>query len=124
MKVGERVQYLKGLMEGMKLDTESDQGKLLALMADILEDVAAELEETRDEVSDLGDYVEAMDEDLSTVEDELFEGDEDFDPDEEEEDGDYYEITCPSCGNEICFEEMPEGETFTCPTCGKEIPLK
>ena len=38
MTIGERVQRLKGLMEGMKLDTESDQGKLLALMADILED--------------------------------------------------------------------------------------
>ena len=36
MRVSERVQYLKGLMEGMKLDTESDQGKILSLMADVI----------------------------------------------------------------------------------------
>ena len=124
MNVGERVSYLKGLMEGMKLDTESDQGKILSLMADILEDLAAELAETQDDLSDLGDYVEAMDEDLTTVEDEVFEGDEIPDDEDEEEDGDYYEVTCPSCGTDVCFEEMPEGETAKCPSCGKEIPLE
>ena len=37
MTVTEKVAYLKGLMEGMKIDTESNEGKILAAMADILE---------------------------------------------------------------------------------------
>ena len=45
MEITEKVAYLKGLMEGMKIDTESNEGKVLAAMADILEDIGLELED-------------------------------------------------------------------------------
>ena len=45
MEITEKVAYLKGLMEGMKIDTESNEGKILAAMADILEDIGLELED-------------------------------------------------------------------------------
>ena len=32
MGISEKVAYLKGLMEGMKLDTESNEGKILSAM--------------------------------------------------------------------------------------------
>ena len=35
MEITEKVAYLKGLMECMKLDTESNEGKILSAMADI-----------------------------------------------------------------------------------------
>ena len=38
MTSSEKVAYLKGLMEGMKLDEASDTGKLLKVIADILGD--------------------------------------------------------------------------------------
>ena len=35
MTSSEKVAYLKGLMEGMELNTESGEGKLLSVIADI-----------------------------------------------------------------------------------------
>ena len=36
MGISEKIAYLKGLMEGMKLDTETNEGKLLAAVVDLL----------------------------------------------------------------------------------------
>ena len=38
MTTAERVAYLKGLMEGMKVDDSTNEGKLFNLIADILAD--------------------------------------------------------------------------------------
>ena len=45
MEITEKVAYLKGLMEGMKIDTETNEGKILSAMVDILEDIGLELED-------------------------------------------------------------------------------
>ena len=45
MEITEKVAYLKGLAEGMELDTNKKEGKLLAAMIDVLEDIPLELEE-------------------------------------------------------------------------------
>ena len=42
MEITEKVAYLKGLMEGMKIDTETNEGKILSAMVDILEDIGLE----------------------------------------------------------------------------------
>ena len=120
MTVSEKVSYLKGLMEGMKLDAGKDETKLLNIIAEILEDLAAEVQTVPGDIDDINEYMEAMDEDLCTVEDELFDIDDD---DEEDEGEDGYEVTCPHCENTIVLEEEPEGDTITCPACGKEIRL-
>ena len=49
MTLSEKSAYLKGLMEGMKLDTETNEGKLLAAVVDLLGDMAktvSDVEET------------------------------------------------------------------------------
>ena len=38
MEITERVAYLKGLAEGMELNTDKREGKLLAAIIDVLED--------------------------------------------------------------------------------------
>jgi len=43
MEITEKVAYLKGLMEGMELDTEKKEGKLLAAIIDVLDDIALEI---------------------------------------------------------------------------------
>ena len=40
MTLSEKSAYLKGLMEGMKLDTEANDGKLLAAIVDLLGDMS------------------------------------------------------------------------------------
>ena len=45
MEIIEKVAYLKGLAEGMELDTSKKEGKLLAAIIDLLEDIALEIED-------------------------------------------------------------------------------
>ena len=57
MEITEKVAYLKGLAEGMELDTEKKEGKLLAAIIDVLDDIALEIadmkadQEERDAIS-------------------------------------------------------------------------
>ena len=44
MEILEKVAYLKGLAEGLGLDTKSKEGKLFTIMMDILDDIAIDLQ--------------------------------------------------------------------------------
>lgn len=128
MEIMEKVAYLKGLAEGMELDTEKKEGKLLAAIIDLLEDIALELEDLWDGEEELYEGLDAVSDDLEDVEDLIFE-DEDEDEDEEEydeedfdDDEDCYATTCPTCEEEIFFDEsiLEEGEVI-CPNCGEKL---
>ena len=60
MEITERVAYLKGLAEGMELNTDKREGKLLAAIIDVLEDIALELEDIQDEQAELADGLEKL----------------------------------------------------------------
>ena len=117
MNITERVAYLKGLAEGMELNTDKGEGKLLSAVIDVLEDIALELEDLRDEQAELADGLDAISDDLEDVEDVVFE-DED---EEDDEDEDCYATTCPACGETIYFDEtiLEDGEVL-CPNCGEK----
>ena len=116
MGISEKVAYLKGLMEGMKVDTESDEGKLFAAIVDVLDEMALEIEDLTDEVVELGDGLDVVSDDLSDVEDIVYDEDED---DEEEE---CYATTCPECEEEIFFDDtMLEDGEIICPNCGAKL---
>lgn len=72
MTVTEKVAYLKGLMEGLDFKAESKEEKIIAMMADILEDMANEIVGVQDDIDDINEYLELVDEDLTNVEKELF----------------------------------------------------
>ena len=42
MEISEKVAYLKGLAEGLKLDEETKEGKLIAAIIDVLDAMAEE----------------------------------------------------------------------------------
>ena len=128
MEIMERVAYLTGLAEGMKLDTKKDEGKLMAAIIDVLEDIALELEDVEDEVAEMADGLDIVSDDLEDVEDVLF-GDEDEDDEEDEyyedeldEDEECYATTCPTCEETIFFDEtiLEDGEVI-CPNCGEKL---
>ena len=50
MEITEKVAYLKGLAEGMELNTDKKEGKLLAAIIDVLEDIALELSDIEGEI--------------------------------------------------------------------------
>lgn len=124
MEITEKVAYLKGLAEGMELDTEKKEGKLLSAIIDVLEDIALELEDIEDEQAELADGLDAVSDDLEDVEDIVFGDDEDdeYYEDDLDEDEDCYATTCPTCEETIYFDEsiLEDGEVV-CPNCGEKL---
>ena len=93
MGISEKVAYLKGLMEGMNLSADSNEGKLFRAIVDVLDEIALEVEDLTDEVMELGDGLDVISDDLSDVEDVLFDEDDFDDYDDEDEDEDDEEET-------------------------------
>ena len=125
MEMTEKVAYLKGLAEGMELDTEKKEGKLLAAIIDVLEDIALEIEDIEDEQAELSEGLDAVSDDLEDVEDLVFEDyddDDEYEEDELDEDEDCYATTCPTCEETIYFDEsiLEDGEVI-CPNCGEKL---
>ena len=113
-----RVAYLKGLLDGLNLDSSTKEGRLFMEFANVFEVMAEELHEMRLTQVELEDYMESVDEDLYDLEDELYDQ-EDTCLDTEEE---WIEVDCPNCGETVCFEtEILEDEEniieVTCPNC-------
>jgi hypothetical protein len=138
MTISEKVAYLKGLSEGMKLDTSSDQGKLFSVVIEILEDVAADLEDLNDNALDLGEEIDELSDDLAALEDIVYEDEEAECEDDDEEDSEdddgccccceddaeplFFEVKCPTCSNEISVDEdvLAQGP-ISCPNCGEKL---
>lgn len=126
MTIAEKVSYIKGLAEGLKLSTETPEGKILAVIIDVLGDIALNIEDIDSDLADLTDVVNDVEDSLMDIEDEVYGDDEckcrcgcdDYDDDDDE----LYEITCPNCNNTITadFDVIADG-TLTCPNCGSEI---
>ena len=53
MEISEKVAYLKGLAEGLALDTESKEGKLIAAIMDVLDGMGIRFEDIDDKLVDL-----------------------------------------------------------------------
>ena len=129
MEITEKVAYLKGLAEGMELDTEKKEGKLLAAIIDVLDDIALELADMKADQEELYDGLDAVSDDLEDVEDAVFgdeddedEADDDYEFVEPEDDEDCYATTCPTCEETIYFDEsvLEDGEVI-CPNCGEKL---
>jgi len=125
MTVSEKQAYLKGLADGMKLNDESDEVKLIKGIIDFLGDVAAAIDEIDEDLETLNDYAEELDEDLGDVEELLY--DDDFDDDDfcdgecEECGEDMICALCPNCGEQICFESECDTSDIVCPACGHHL---
>ena len=132
MGISEKIAYLKGLMEGMNVDTESNEGKLFAAVVDVLDEIALEVEYLTDEVMELGDGLDVISDDLSDVEDIVYDEWDDDDDDDDDDDGDEddeeeecYATTCPNCEEVIYFDEsiLEDGEVI-CPNCGEKLEFE
>ena len=118
MEISEKVAYLKGLAEGLALDTESKEGKLIAAIIDVLDDMSEKFEDLEDELCDVEDGLDAVSDDLCEVEEALYEledDDDEYDADEDD-DEEYFETTCP-----VCEEDTLESGEIRCPNCGEKL---
>ena len=142
MTISEKSAYLKGLMDGLNLDTEKAEGKLISAIVDLLGDVTKKLTDVEETTSAISDELDEIEEDLDAIEDYILEEeDEDYeddyedDFDDEDEDDEYdeegfdfgdedttiYEVKC-SCGKVINFdEETLEEGSIICDKCGETL---
>jgi len=120
MGITENAAYLKGLFDGYELDKDSKEGKIIGSMLDLIADMADKISALEADNKELHEYVEELDHDLGELEEEVYFCDED-EEDHEGEDGDYYELECPSCGEIVCFDDSLNPEEISCPACGEKI---
>jgi len=143
MTISEKAAYLKGLMDGLKLDTEKPEGQLISAIVDLIGDVTRRLTDVEETTINICDELDEIEEDLDAIEDYILDEDEDddYDDDYEEDDDDYYdddeeyeegfdfgdeestiyEVKC-ACGEIIDFdEETLEKGSILCPNCGETL---
>lgn len=126
MDICEKIAYIKGLAEGLQLDTESKEGKIITAIVDLLEDITEEICDIEDACDDISEQLDEVDEDLASIEDIIY-GDDDCDCDCCDDDCDccddeLYEVECPSCNDVIYLDaEMLEEEGIDCPNCGTHL---
>ena len=136
MTTSEKVAYLKGLADGLGLDKENKQDKLLAAIIDVLETVALDLDDLEENALDLADEIDAISDDLSDIEEIVYNDDYDEDDDDEcccgGDHGSYEDECC--CGGDhhhhedscCCGGHHHSEPTFyevTCPACEKTITV-
>ena len=124
MTISEKVAYLKGLAEGLNIDTEkSKEGKLISVMIGILEEIGMSIEDLEENAEALGEEIDAISDDLSDVEKAVFD-DEDEDDDDCCCDDDFFEVDCPNCGETLMIDEsvLEEG-VIQCPGCKQKFAL-
>ena len=121
MTISEKVAYLKGLAEGLDLDTmKSKEGKLISVMIGILEELAMSVEDLEENALNLGEEIDVLSDDLADVEEVVFDEDED----DGDFDDDWFQVECPSCGEELVIDDeaLAEGEV-ACPSCGSRFAM-
>ena len=125
MTITEKVAYLKGLAEGLNIDTDkSKEGKLITVMIGILEEIALSIEDLEENSLALGEEIDVLSDDLADVEDIVFDDEDEDEDDEEEFDDDWFEVECPSCDEVLVVDEDALEEGYIkCPNCGTEYSL-
>ncbi|MBQ3355715.1 MAG: hypothetical protein IJG45_01195 [Oscillospiraceae bacterium] len=140
MNLSEKSAYLKGLMDGLKLNTETNEGKLIASIVDLLQDMTVSISDLEENAIAVSDELDEIEEDLDAIEEYLMDeddedDDDEYDEDEDEDDYDFadddgedfdyedevvYNVTCPNCGKELELdEETILGDSIHCPQCGE-----
>ena len=141
MTLAEKAAYLKGLMDGIKLDTEKDENRLLKAVVDLPQDMAVSIDDLEDNAIAVSDELDEIEENLDAIDEYLMDEDDDDDDDDYmdyDDDDDFdlgddydygedavYEVTCPKCGEVHQFTEkdLLEGSK-PCSKCGELLEFE
>ena len=141
MTLSEKSAYLKGLMDGLKLDTEKPEGKMISGIVELLQGMTSAISDLEENAIAVSDELDEIEDDLDAIEEFLMD-DEDEDDDEDDDDDAYdftdddgedfdydedvmYDVTCPKCGNEMQLtEDELLNEPYKCPKCGEPLEFE
>ena len=137
MTINEKSAYLKGLMDGLKLSTETDEGKMISAIVELLGDITKKVTDIENTTIAISDELDEIEEDLDAIEDFIMDEEDEWDDEDEDdswdgwdeddeegfdfgdEDSTIYEVEC-ACGEIINFdEEILEQGSMKCPNCGE-----
>ncbi len=149
--LSDKVSYLRGLAEGLKVEDGTNEGRLIKQLIDVLAEAVEEIDELHEAFDELNDYVESIDDDLSELED----WDDDFDYDDEDEDDEddddfedeeddedlveyfdddrdddgasmYVGCICPKCHGMFCVDayEDEDNQMYVCPHCNQTVEAR
>lgn len=112
MNITEKVAYIKGLVEGLKLDKNTTEGKVLLAVVELLDDLSTTVSGLENDYDEIVEQLDEVDEDLSVLEEDFYDYDED--------DNVFYEVTCPTCNETVCVSEpiLLDG-SIECPNCSE-----
>ena len=129
MTITEKVAYIQGLFDGLKLDTEkSGEARILSELLDVMKEVGQRLDGVDTILDSFDEELDALGDSVADLEDAVFD-----DEDEEDEfsfdsdgdlDEDFFEIPCPTCGEDLVVDdESLAAGVVDCPVCGGKFAL-
>ena len=118
--ISNQLSYLKGLIDGIKVDPESDYGRIFEGIINVLDEINDSVDDILNYQDELAEQVDLIDDDLAVLEEEL------SDDEDDDEDFEYYEVDCPKCGAVVCLDEdfFDSENAVTCPECGEEFDIE
>ena len=112
----------------MNFDADSDMGKIVIKLIDIVDDLAHDLTDAEERADVMADYIDELDHDLGEIEEYVYGDDcdccDDDDCDcccDDDDDDDLYELECPNCGDKIYITEDMLNGSIECPNCNTKI---
>lgn len=129
MTLIEQAAYLRGLADGLEIDWETKENKLMLALLDLVDEMAAS-------IADLEENADAVDGELDEIAEELIAIEQEIGMDVEYDDdddcdcgcghGEYsYEVVCPTCGDHIEIDEsLLAAGSINCPNCNEELEFE
>lgn len=143
MTLSEKSAYLKGLMDGLDLNKDTAEGKIISGIVDLLQEMTTSISDLEENAIAVSDELDEIEEDLDAIEEFLMDEDDDDDFDEDyDDDDDYgfadddgedfdyddevvYDVTCPTCGEKLQLdEETILGDPIHCPKCNELLEFE
>lgn len=126
METSESLGYLKGLIDGLDLDANKKETKVIKAIVDVLENLATDVDDMTEGLELVGEQIDAVDEDLADLEEYVYDDDDcDCGCDCCDDDPEEYEVECPNCGETITVDDetVMQGK-FECPNCGEVLEFE
>lgn len=120
--ISEKVSYLRGLADGLKISEESNEGKLLLEIINVLGEIADDIDYIEDSQDEVFDRVyDLEDEVYGEAYDDDYEGDFDFFDDDNE-----FSVNCPNCKEDfiIDMDDLDDEDDIVCPNCHEAIEFE
>ena len=122
MTISEKVAYIRGLYDGLGLDSEkTGEARILSEVLDVLRQIGGQMDGADASIDRLFDELADLRDAVADLEDAVF--------DEEDEDGgdadeEFFEIPCPTCGEDLVVDdEALTAGVVDCPACGGKFAL-